>query len=61
MPHTPIAHRAIAGCLAALLTFGLMHTLDVAATQHRDQLLAELAAPGGVQQILIIGNRAPRT
>jgi hypothetical protein len=61
MPHTPIAHRAVAGCLAAALTFGLMHTLDLAATQHRDQLLALAPAPGEVQQILVIGNRAPRS
>lgn len=61
MPHTPIAHRAIAVCLAAALTFGLMHTLDLAATQHRDQMLALATAPTGVQQILIIGQRAPGT
>lgn len=61
MPPTPIAHRALACGLAAALTFALMHTLDVAAIQHRDQLLATAAPVPGVQQILIIGNRTPRT
>lgn len=61
MPPTPIVHRALAGSLAAALTFGLMHTLDVAAVQHRDQVLATTGLSPGVQQILIIGHRTPRT
>lgn len=61
MPHTPIAHRALAWGLAAVITFGLMRLLDVAAVQHRDEVLALVAATTGVQQVLIIGARAPRT
>ena len=61
MLHTPIAHRALACGLAAVLTFGLMRLLDVAATQHRDEVLAMVATTPGVQQVLIIGARAPRT
>lgn len=35
MPYAPLAHRAAAGALAVVMTFGLMRTLDVAAVQHR--------------------------
>lgn len=61
MLHTPITHRAMACGLAAMLTFGLMRLLDVAAMQHRDEVLAMVATTPGVQQILIIGERKPRT
>lgn len=61
MPHTPFVHRAAATALAVMLTFGLMRTLDIAARDHRLQVLATLADAQGVQQVFIVGPRAPRS
>jgi hypothetical protein len=61
MLHTPITYRALACGLAVVLTFGLMRLLDVAATRHRNGVMAMVATTQGVQQVLIIGARVPRT
>jgi hypothetical protein len=61
MPYAPIAQRAAASALAVVMTFGLMRTLDIAAVQHRQQVLAALADAQSVQRVHIVGARPPRS
>jgi hypothetical protein len=61
MPYASLVQRTAAGALAVVMTFGLMRTLDLAAVQHRQQVLAALADVQTVQRVHIVGSRPPRS
>lgn len=59
---TRLAIQALALGLAGVITFGLLATLEIAsARQHRQALWALEADGPAVQQVLIIGQRLPRS
>ncbi len=59
---TRLAIQALALGLAGVITFGLLAALEAASAQQHRQALWALQADGpAVQQVLIIGQRPPRS
>jgi len=61
MPRTPLAFQALALGLSGIVTLGLMLALDGAAAQHHRHALWAASGAQAAQQVVIIGQRMPRS
>jgi hypothetical protein len=61
MPRTSIAIQSLALGLSGIVTLGLMLVLDGTASQHHRHALWESSGAQTVQQVVIVGQRVPRS
>ncbi len=61
MPRTSLAFQALALGLSGIVTLGLMLAFDGTAAQHHRHALWASASAQAVQQVVIIGQRMPRS